>query len=125
MTDALRHRRLADTGRRGEDVAHRYLRGKGYTVVARNWRPPTGPGEIDIIAWDGPTLVFVEVKARTSDDWSAPERNVDAEKTRALQRAAASWLRLCPAETPRFDVIAITGKSVQHFADAFPATARG
>lgn len=119
VTDALRHRRLADTGRRGEDIAHRYLRGKGYTVVARNWRPPAGPGEIDIIAWDGHTLVFVEVKTRSSDESNAPERNVDPDKIRALQRAAGSWLRQCPAQTARFDVVAIAGKRVQHLADAF------
>ena len=119
VTDALRHRRLADTGRRGEDLAHRYLRGKGYIVVARNWRPPVGPGEIDIIAWEGRTLVFVEVKARSSDESNAPERNIDPDKIRALQRAAGSWLRQCPAETARFDVVAIAGKRVQHLTDAF------
>src|SRR5689334_17626740 len=49
-------------GRRGEDIAHRYLQREGMTVVARNYRTATGAGEIDLVAWHGDTLVFVEVK---------------------------------------------------------------
>ena len=118
LADALRHRKLANTGRRGEDLAHRYLRKRGYHVVARNWRPPSGPGELDIVAWQGNILVFVEVKTRSSAAWSAPERNVDEEKTRALQRAARAYLRRCEAPHARFDVIGVTGDSIQHFEDA-------
>jgi putative endonuclease len=50
LADRVRYSRHADLGRRGEDLAHRYLRGQGYTVVARNWRPPQGGGELDLIA---------------------------------------------------------------------------
>ena len=120
LADALRHHRLADTGKRGEDLAHRYLRRRGYIVVARNWRPPTGPGELDIVAMQGTTLVFAEVKTRDDPKWNAPERNVDTEKIKALHRAARSWLRRYPAPSTRFDVIAITGNSIEHFEDAFP-----
>jgi putative endonuclease len=125
LSDRLRHARLGDTGRRGEDLAHRWLRGKGYLIVARNWRPATGPGEIDIIAWaplraGGATLVFVEVKTRSVNEWSAPEREIDADKIRALQRAVRYWLKNNRPERVRFDVIAITGSSLQHFEDAFP-----
>ena len=118
LADALRHHKLANTGQRGEDLAHRYLRKCGYRIAARNWRPPSAAGELDIVAWQGDTLVFVEVKTRTSAGQSSPERNVDNEKIRALQRAARSYLRHCKAEKARFDVIGITGDTIQHFEDA-------
>src|SRR5882757_315125 len=70
LADKLRYRRHADLGRHGEDLAHRYLRNLGLLIVARNWRPPQGGGEIDLVACDGDMLVFVEVKTRTSDEWS-------------------------------------------------------
>ena len=76
----LRYRKHGNLGQHGEDLAHRWLRRNGFTVVARNWRPPQGGGEIDIVAWEGDSLVFVEVKSRASGDWSAPERDIDARK---------------------------------------------
>jgi putative endonuclease len=97
-------------------------------VVARNWRPPQGGGEIDLIACEpgvnGNILVFVEVKTRASGDLSAPERGVNAEKIVALRRAARDYVRRSRAdpELIRFDVIAITGARLEHFRDAFPAT---
>jgi putative endonuclease len=126
LADALRYRRHADVGKRGEDLAHRYLRHQGLLIVARNWRPPQGGGEIDLIACesspDGDVLVFVEVKSRTSERGSAPERDVDAEKLIALRRAARDYIRRSRADPgrARFDVIAITGSSIEHFRDAFP-----
>ena len=57
-------RATRNIGRAGEDLAHRWLRSHSFIVVARNWRPPQGGGEIDIVAWDGDVLVFVEVKTR-------------------------------------------------------------
>ena len=83
IADRLRYGKTGNTGRRGEDLAHRYLRVRGFIVAARNWRPPQGGGEIDIIAWEGDWLVFVEVKTRTSTEVSAPERDIDEEKIRA------------------------------------------
>ncbi len=92
-------------------------------VVARNWRPPQGGGEIDLIACDGDTLVFVEVKWRASGEWSAPERNVDADKVMALRRAARDYVRRAQAdpERIRFDVIAIVGTEIAHYREAFGA----
>lgn len=125
LTDWLRHRRDGDEGRRGEDLAHRYLRSLGLLVVARNWRPPQGGGEIDLIACepspDGDTLVFVEVKSRASGKWSAPERDVDFEKIIALRRAARDYIRRARADSERvrFDVIAITGGRIEYLRDAF------
>lgn len=85
--DALRRRGLtANHGRMGEDMAHRYLRGRGCIVVARNYRPPSGHGEIDLVVWHGGQLVFVEVKTRDTAEFGEPHRAVDAEKQMNLAR---------------------------------------
>src|SRR5262245_9963474 len=80
-------------GRRGEDVAHRYLRSIGFTIVARNYRTRTGSAEADLVGWDEATLVFVEVKSRASEAHGSPEQAVDAEKRRRLMRAASEYIR--------------------------------
>jgi putative endonuclease len=121
IADALRDRKQGDVGRRGEDVAHRYLRGKGFVVVARNWRPPQGGGEIDIVAWEREWLVFVEVTTRTTARWSAPERDIDREKIETLRRAAGDYVRRANADPGRvrFDVISVAGRAVEHLREAF------
>lgn len=124
FADRLRYRQHGEVGRRGEDLAHRYLRRNGFIVVARNWRPPQGGGEIDIVSWEHDLLVFVEVKSRTSGEWSAPERDIGTEKIRALQRAARDYIRRSAADESRvrFDAISIVGTIVEHLRDAFPVT---
>ena len=119
--DRVRFAIHRDVGRRGEDQAHRYLRRRGFTILARNWRPPQGGGEIDIVARDGETLVFVEVKTRVSDQWSAPEREIDAAKMTSLSRAARDYARRAGVDEAkmRFDVIAIAGAKLEYFPDAF------
>lgn len=94
-------------GRRGEDLAHRYLRKLGYTVVARNYRLPTG--EIDIVAWDGDMCAIVEVKTRTSADHGEPESAIDSEKRLALLRAGAAYARRAGVEWERvrFDAVSV------------------
>lgn len=121
LADRLR-RRHADLGEQGEDLAHRWLRRHGYTVAARNWRPPQGGGEIDLVAWQGGSVVFVEVKTRSQDSLSAPERSLDAEKIRALRRSARDYLRRSGADSTaaRFDAIAIEGSQLEHLPDIFP-----
>lgn len=96
-------------GRRGEDLAHRYLRRRGYMVTARNWRTETGSGELDIVAWEGKTLVFVEVKSRANEDFGTPDRAVDPEKRRHLIRTAREYARRAGVEWPevRFDVVSV------------------
>jgi putative endonuclease len=111
-------------GRRGEDLAHRYLEGRGMTVVARNWQPSAGPGEIDLVAWEGDRLVFVEVKARGCDEFGAPERNVDAGKREALERAARNYARRAGVawERVRFDLVGVVlgdPPAISHRKDAF------
>ena len=108
--DALRrHREHGGSGALGEDVAHRYLRGRGCIVVARNYQMRSGSGEIDLVAWHGATLVFVEVKTRSTADFGEPERAVDEEKQRRLQRAARDYARRAGVEwdRTRFDIVSV------------------
>ena len=65
----------------------------GFTVVARNWRPPQGGGEIDIIAWEGDWLVFVEVKTRSSASGARPSGISTREKMQYVRRAARDYMR--------------------------------
>jgi putative endonuclease len=108
--DALRRRAYGrDSGRIGEDLAHRFLRRRGCTVVARNYRTRSGSGEIDLVVWDGEVMAFVEVKTRASAEFGAPESAVDAEKRQRLQRAARDYARRAnvPWEKTRFDIVSI------------------
>ena len=116
LLDALRHSRRRKTweaaqaaGRRGEDLAHRYLRQQGFIIVARNYRLPSGDGEADLIAWDGPSLVFVEVKSRESAAHGAPERAMNAEKIGHMGRVARHYARKTgtPWENIRFDLVSV------------------
>jgi len=123
--DALRRRYFSgDHGRIGEDMAHRYLRRHGCTIVARNYRTRSGSGEIDIVAWQGPTLVFVEVKTRQSAEFGAPERAVDTEKQRRLQAAARDYIRrsAIAREHARFDIVSVVlgaKPEIEWIRDAF------
>jgi putative endonuclease len=96
-------------GRRGEDLAHRFLRRQGYTIVARNYRLAAGDAEADLIAWEGDTLVIVEVKARHSDEYGPPERAVGEEKRVHLRRVARAYARKTdtPWERVRCDVVTV------------------
>ena len=98
------------TGIEGEDAAFFYLRRKGYTVVARRWSAGTMPGDIDLIAWQGPMLCFVEVKTRTARDATPAEVAVDGHKRNMLRRLARRYVRQLPQETAppvRFDVVSV------------------
>jgi putative endonuclease len=91
-------------GRAGEDAAAELLEAAGYRIVARNVRLPDG--EIDIIARDGDTVVFVEVKARASRSFGSAVAAVDARKRATLRRIAADWLQIAaPGARARFDVV--------------------
>jgi len=97
------------TGRRGEDLAHRYLRRLGYVIVARNYRLSAGDAEADILAWDGDELVIVEVKTRESDAYGPPDRAIDEDKRRSLQRIAREYSRKSntPESQIRCDVVGV------------------
>jgi putative endonuclease len=108
--DALRRRGLrGNVGRIGEDLAHRYLRRHGCTVVARNYRPPYGGVELDLVAWHGDTLAFVEVKTRAVEDFGTPDRAVDREKQTHVERAARDYARRAGVEwdKTRFDIVGV------------------
>ncbi|MGH7996572.1 MAG: YraN family protein [Opitutaceae bacterium] len=102
-------------GARGESAAAAYLRSqKGYRIAALNWRNPDDMREeIDLVAWDGPALVFVEVKTRADGARVPGYYAVDASKRAVLRRSARSYLRGLRAargerpRTFRFDVIEI------------------
>jgi putative endonuclease len=128
--DALRRRSYrGNHGRIGEDLAHRYLRRHGCTIVARNYRTATGSGEIDLVAWQGKTLVFVEVKTRSTAEFGEPERAVDSEKQLHLQRAARDYVRRAGVEwsETRFDIVSIVLDQpvrIEWIQDAFTDTSR-
>jgi putative endonuclease len=98
------------TGIEGEDATFFYLRRKGYTVVARRWSAGNLPGDIDLIAWQGPMLCFIEVKTRTAHDATPAEVAVDSHKRDTLRRLARRYVRQLPQKTAppvRFDVVSV------------------
>jgi putative endonuclease len=128
------------TGERGEDAAFFHLRALGYTIVARRWRAERLRGDLDLVAWDGDTLVIFEIKTRTARDLAPAEAEVDPYKQQILRRMAAAYLRQFPephrASVPvRFDVLSVyllPGEAAfehlreaafEHFRDAIPLTA--
>ena len=96
-------------GRRGEDLAHRYLRRHGYTIVARNYRLPSGDAEADLIAREGEDLVIVEVKTRQTLEYGPPDRAVGPEKLRHIMRVAREYGRRTetPPDRIRIDVVTV------------------
>ena len=115
------------TGIDGEDAAFFYLLRKGYTVVARRWSSGDVPGDIDLIAWHGTMLCFIEVKTRTARDLTPAESAVDSQKRRVLRRLARRYIHHMPQKTAppvRFDVISAylvpgEAKEFLHFEGAF------
>ena len=115
------------TGIQGEDAAYLYLRRKGYVVAARRWSSGGSTGDIDLIAWQGPMLCFVEVKTRTAHDLTPAEVAVDSHKRHVLRRLARQYVRQLPqqeAPPARFDVLSVylvpgQKKEYQHFEGSF------
>lgn len=100
------------TGARGETYAYWYLRRLGYVFVARNYQTPGLHGEIDLVAYDGRELAFVEVKTRTGED-AEPEEAITPQKRRVLARMARVFLaeRRLTGVVWRFDVVAIRARA--------------
>lgn len=110
--------RRSALGRRGEEAAVDVLKAAGLHILGRNVRLPGG--EIDVIAKDGETVVFVEVKARTTATFGSALGAVDARKRRKLRALAGEWLQLfAPGAFARFDVIAADDGRLAHVKDAF------
>jgi putative endonuclease len=117
-------------GTRSERAAVRFLRRKGYRVVARNYRCPRG--ELDVVALDNGCIVFVEVRSTESDDATRPAVSVDAAKQRRLTDLALCFLqqhRLLDRPA-RFDVLAVSWPpnqrepAIVHYQSAFEAVGR-
>jgi putative endonuclease len=116
-------------GRRGEDLAHRYLRRQGFVIVARNYRLSSGDGEADLIAWEGDTLVFVEVKSRATADFGPPERAIGEDKRAHLLRIAREYTRKTgtPWDRIRFDVVSVIlskPPAIDLYRDRLPTSSR-
>ncbi|MBY6367350.1 YraN family protein [Rhodococcoides corynebacterioides] len=96
-----------DVGRLGEDAAATFLTAVGLDVVTRNWR--SRHGEIDIVAADGDTVVFVEVKTRSGTAFGTPAEAVTPAKAARLHRLAGLWLaeRAGPWVPVRFDIVEV------------------
>jgi putative endonuclease len=117
------------TGRRGEEDAYFYLRRRGYTIIARNYRSPHHRGELDLVGWEKDVLCFVEVKTRTSHDVKPAEAAVDRHKRIELSLVAREFLRHLDFSGPwRFDVLAVyyepadSQPSFELFQNAFPVS---
>jgi putative endonuclease len=105
-------------GRAGEDAAAAYLEHAGYRIVRRNLRLPGG--EVDLLCRDGQTIVFVEVKARTSARFGRALSAVDARKRATLRRLAADYVQIvAPNAGVRFDVVAVDGDRITLHRNAF------
>lgn len=126
MADGVFARRLS-LGQRAEGLAARHLEDLGYTVVARNWRRPTG--ELDLVVAKDGVCVFVEVRSRTGIERGHPLETVDARKCARVRRAARLFLgeERPSADVYRFDVVAVTFAAddgppeLVHIEDAFRA----
>lgn len=117
---------LDPLGQRGENVAARFLRDGGYRIIERNFK--TRFGEVDIIARDGKTLVFVEVKTRKGSEHD-PEDQVNHEKQKQITKVAEFYLTRfgLPLPPVRFDVISVLWPRnqdpiIRHIQDAFGET---
>lgn len=120
MSQSSRHETITqpqDLGRKGEELAAAYLQQLGFQIVAANFTVAVGRNrndalvsvELDLVAYEGPVLCFVEVKTRASDWFAPPTANVDLRKQRQIMRAARVYRRMfgLAEERYRFDVVGI------------------
>jgi len=115
--ESVSRSRHLELGKRGEELAAAYLEREGFRIVAANFVVPVGRNrlgavinaEIDLVAYDGATLCFIEVKSRMSDWFAPPEANVDRRKQRQIARAAHGYRRIFDLATApyRYDVITV------------------
>lgn len=118
-----------ELGKLGEELAAAYLEHVGYRIVAANFSLPVGRNrigavinvEIDLVAYEGETLCFVEVKARSSDWFAQPQANVDRRKQRQIARAARTYRRMfgLTGAPFRYDVVTVVLPSAEERAAEF------
>ena len=114
-----------ELGKWGEDEAALYLEDEGYVIIDRDWK--IGKRDLDILALspDGKTLVVVEVKTRSGDEYQQPEEAVDGRKMRNLAIAANAYVKEYQVDKElRFDIISVVGaghqvEHLEHLKDAF------
>jgi len=114
-------------GIEGEDAVFFFLLRQGYTVVARRWSSGEVPGDVDLIAWTGTVLCFIEVKTRTAHDMTPAEAAVDEHKRNVLRRLARRYTWQLPQKSlpaVRFDVVSVylvpgAEPEFRHFEGAF------
>ena len=119
-------------GERGELEALFFLRRQGYIVTARRWRTPELSGDLDLVAWEGDTLCFIEVKSRSQRDQTPAALAIGQAKRRTLSRMAREYLRTLPRPSrlaeaecvlTRFDFVSVyllgTGTECELLRDAF------
>jgi putative endonuclease len=111
-------------GELGERAAKKFLQKRGLKFLAANFR--SGRGEIDLIFRDGDCLAFIEVKTRSSENWSRPAAAVNAERRRRLSQCALDYLRRLknPAVKIRFDIVEVLLKDgevseIRHLPNTF------
>jgi putative endonuclease len=123
MTMPTRRTQNREVGKKGEEVALRFLKKNGYRILQRNYVCKLG--EVDIIAREKDTLAFVEVKTRTSTTFGPPQLAVNASKQMQLSKAALNFIKEKRLEEmkARFDVVAILlgprGEEIELIRDAF------
>lgn len=101
-----------EIGKRGEFEALFFLRAQGYLVIERRWRSPELNGDLDLIAWEGNTLCFIEVKTRTARDLTPAIASIDDAKRRMIRQMGRAYLRTLPRVEreemiPRCDVVSV------------------
>jgi putative endonuclease len=106
-------------GQRGEAMAARWYEANGYEVLARNWR--CREGELDLVLRRNRTIVFCEVKTRTTDAFGTPAESVTHQKRQRLRHLASKWLDESPIRPRqiRFDVAAVLGDELEVIEGAF------
>lgn len=109
-------------GREGEDIAAKYLEQKGYAVLDRDWH--CGHKDLDLVVTKDNTIVFVEVKTRTGNEWGDPQDFITDRKIRRIVNSADAYLRFNQIDMDvRFDVISIVAEGgeykVEHIEQAF------
>ena len=103
-----------EIGQITEGQAAKFLRKKGFKILARNWRPAHGHGEIDLVAMEGKQLIFVEVRARSQEALVRGALSLDAHKKEVLRHTIEAYLRVWRTKNPsratppwRFDVVEV------------------
>ena len=115
----MERRSTRSKGRQGEEIAVEYLKNNGYRIVEKNYRNCFG--EIDVVAQEGATVVFVEVKTKNTPCYDHPAAAVDLRKQQRLCKVAATYIikKRLTHHPVRFDVVSIYGEKIEVIKNAF------